>query len=169
MIDRLVENSSGDVGEHGKARDPHSHVSTYNGFRNRGHSDSIRTNSAKKSNFGRRFVSGAGHGSVNTFAHVEAAIFAGSFELAMKFWIVDLRLVDKPGAPAVFIRTGKGIGPDQIDVIRYDHQISPGKIGIDCAGSIREDQDLRPKPAYDARAEGNLCHCVALVVMHASF
>ena len=86
-----------------------------------------------------------------------------------KCGIVDLRQIDKPRTPAVFIRTGQGIGPNQIDVIRYDHQVSPREIRIDCAGSIREDQDFRPKPAYDARAEGNLCHGVAFVVMHASF
>src|SRR2546428_13013198 len=103
MIDRLPENSSGHVGEHGKACDLHAHVSAYDGFGNRGHSNSIAANSAEKSNFGRRFVSWARHRGINTFAHIDAAIFAGSFELLTKFCIVDLCLIDKPGAPTVFI------------------------------------------------------------------
>ena len=79
MVERLIENPGGHVGDAGNPEDAYSAMARGDGFRDGGHADQIRADHAQVPNLRGRFVTGTGKRGVNAFVRERAILFRSSF------------------------------------------------------------------------------------------
>ena len=72
VVERLIENSGGRIGDAGNPKDANSAMARGNDFRNRGHAHQIGADGAQVANFRGSFVAWAGERGIDAFVQIDA-------------------------------------------------------------------------------------------------
>src|SRR4029077_2955652 len=130
--------------------------------------DQVGANRAEITDFGGRFVAGAGERGVNAFVRFDAqALGFDERGFAIGF-PVSLGHVGKARAEAVVVGADERIGALQVDVVGEDDERALLVVGVDAAGSVGEDGGANSQAAEDADREDDFVRRVTFVGVHAA-
>jgi len=120
--------------------------------RDRAHADRIRTPETEGPDFGRGFVAGTTDGQIHALMQSDLLVSGGGDQESAQVGVVRGGEIHKP-LPARPLRTPKGIGADEIQVIREGHEIAGSKAPADAARCIGEQNRGDTEGCEDADRE----------------
>ena len=168
MIERLVQNAGGHVGDAGNSKDANAHVARGDDFGDGGHADEVGTDGAEVTNFGGSFVTWAGNRGVDAFVNFDAQEL-GFFEgYTAKRLGIGFGHVGKARAKAVIVGTGERIGAEEINVIPKDDEGAGLESEIDAAGGIGKNGSANAETRKDAHGENDFGRRITFVKMDAA-
>ncbi len=174
VIDGLVEDSGGHVGDDGEAEDLEAHVAGDDDLVDGGHADQVGSEGAEGTDLGWGLIAGAEDGEVDAF--VEGPALSGGFgdgQLAQGGGVggghVEEALACRgEEAEAGLVGAEGGVGSGEVDVVGDGDDGSLAVSGIDASGGVGDDEAPDSEDAEDAGGEGDLGHGVSLVGVDAT-
>src|SRR6266851_2923380 len=174
VIDGLVEDTGGHVGDDGEAEDLEAHVAGDDDLVDGGHADEVGAEGAEGSDLCGGLVAGAEDGEVDAF--VEGPALSGGFgdgQLAQGGGVggghVEEALACRgEEAEAGLVGAEGGVGSGEVDVVGDGDDGSLAVAGVDASGGVGDDELADAEEAEDAGGEGDLRHGVALVGVDAA-
>ncbi len=174
VVDGLIEDSGGEVGDEREAEDLQAHVAGDDDLVHGGHADEVGAEGAEGADLGGGLIGGAEDGEVDTFG--QADVPAGGLLLGevaegggVGVGHVEEALAGTRGdAEAGFVGPDGGVHAGEVDVVGDRDETALGQVGADAASGVGDDEGAAAEEAEDAGGEGHLGHGVALVGVDAA-
>lgn len=169
MIDGLVEDACGHVGDDGETEDFDAHVAGDDDLVDGRHADEVGAEGAEGADLCRGLVAGAQDGEVD--ALVEGPILFCGFGYGQFAegggvgggHVEEALTGGGEDAEAGFVGAEGGVGSGEVDVVGDGHDGSLTVAGVDAACGVGDDELADAEETEDAGGEGDLGHGVALV------